>query len=147
MYRAIFKQLEIDIQSKTGIITQFKIDNQDISGDTPTLLLNYKGTVNVTASPSKVILSQEILFSIEMRATAATPANIAQISKAEGKIASIFPISLDVKAAGSKWYPLAGADGYNASYRTQWSIPASEMRADSYQRKWDLILTIHRRQN
>ena len=144
-YRAALEYLKSDIQTKTGILVAYKIDNQNINGDAPTILLNLKGTTNITTSPSGVVLSQEILLVMEMSAVAANPANIADILEAEAKVTPIFPISSDYKTAVSKKYELTSTENYTMSYYSLWSLAGNEMQSDKYKRKWDLKMSMYYR--
>lgn len=146
-YRETLENIRADIESKTGLITRYKIDNQDITGDTPTLLLNLKGSINIKASGSGTVLSQEVLLVMELLSVASNPANIADILESEAKVTPTFPMSIDYKAAQTGRCALPELDGYTANYYSVWKPQQVEMQGDQYRRKWDLILTFYRRTN
>lgn len=144
-YEDILDKLIVDIETKTGITTRYGIENQNITGDTPTNLIEFAGTQSFKASPSHVVLSHAVLFKLKMVATAANSNNIAAIIKAEGQDSEVFPFAMEVKTAEKKMYELSGVTDYNVNYYAQWVSSAPEMRDDKYERKWDLIVNITRR--
>jgi hypothetical protein len=144
-YEDILDKLIADIETKTGITTRYNIDNQNITGDTPTNQIEFAGTQSFRASPNKVVLSHTVLFRLKMVATAANSNNIAAIIKAEGQESEVFPFAMELRTAEKKQYELSGVTGYNVNYYAQWSSNVPEMRDDKYERKWDLIVNITRR--
>ena len=140
-YSTILTKLAEDIESKTGIFTRYKIDNQD-NGDTPTITIELVGTIGVTKTASKITKSHAVLFKLILSAKAANSAQIAEIIKAEADVTEVFPISLELQAVASERYALSEVSGYLTSYFTKWSLTGNEMQTDSYERKWDLIVEI-----
>lgn len=144
-YEDIINKLILDIESRTGLVTEFKIDNQDRIGDTPTSQLELVGSQEVKSNLNGIVLSHVVLFKLAIRATATNYTTIAEIIKGEARISEVFPIPLDYKAVRSESYELSDISDYNANYHAEWSPQTGEMRENEYERKWDLILKITKR--
>jgi len=140
-YAVILNKLIEDIETRTGIKTRFKIDNQN-NGDIPTITLGLIGTVGVGLLPNLTTKSHAVKFKLILTSRASNPSQLAAIIASEANVSKVFPISIDVNALNSERYALSEVDGYKANYYTKWSALDNEMQDDSYERKWDLIMEI-----
>ena len=143
-YAQILNKLIEDIETRTGIKTRFKIDNQNNS-DTPTITLGLIGTVGVGLLPNLTTKSHTVKFKLILTSRASNPSQLAAIIASEANVSKVFPISIDVNALIPERYALSEVDGYKANYYTKWSAFDNEMQEGSYERKWDLIMEITRK--